>query len=226
MKKHTKPLVVDTFYHVYNRGNNGADIFFEDKNYAYFLEKYRLYVSPIADTFAYCLMKNHYHLLIRIKSKEEFIRASNIEGTSVSLFDDLSKTISNQWAKLFNAYTQGMNKVYGRTGSLLEKPFRRKEVKSDAYFSRLIHYIHFNPQHHGFINDFRDYPHSSYHSHLSNKGTQLRRTEVIEWFGNTATYVRFHQNEPSNREIEELISNPKVMITRIDVLLCPNTMLS
>jgi putative transposase len=57
----------NAYYHIYNRGINGENIFKEESNYAFFLHQYAKYVSPIADTFAYCLLKNHFHLLIRIK---------------------------------------------------------------------------------------------------------------------------------------------------------------
>ena len=111
MKKYTDPLQPDTYYHVYNRGNNGDDIYFEDRNYAYFLQQYRKYVAPVVDTYAYCQMKNHFHFLVRVKSVEVVAEAGEVPKSSVSVFDDFSKTISNQWAKLFNSYTQGMNKV-------------------------------------------------------------------------------------------------------------------
>ena len=55
------------YFHIYNRGNNGEDIFLEARNYAYFLKLYQKYICPIADTYAYCLLKNHFHFLIRIK---------------------------------------------------------------------------------------------------------------------------------------------------------------
>lgn len=57
-----------SFYHIYNRGNNGGDIFFDDENYNYFLKLLAKYITPVADIYAYCLMRNHFHLLVRIKS--------------------------------------------------------------------------------------------------------------------------------------------------------------
>ena len=58
-------------YHIYNRGNNGIDIFFENENYNHFLRLYAKYIEPIAETYAWCLLKNHFHLLVRIKEKSE-----------------------------------------------------------------------------------------------------------------------------------------------------------
>ncbi|MEQ8627311.1 hypothetical protein [Ekhidna sp.] len=75
--KNTSPLQPETYYHIYNRGINGEDIFKKEGNYDYFLLKYTRYINPIADTFAYCLLKNHFHLLIRTKSEEEIQTINN-----------------------------------------------------------------------------------------------------------------------------------------------------
>lgn len=55
------------FYHIYNRGNNRETLFKEQRNYSYFLKRYRYYLCPLVDTFAYCLLPNHFHLLIRVR---------------------------------------------------------------------------------------------------------------------------------------------------------------
>ncbi len=219
MKKHTQPLEPDRIYHIYNRGINGENIFKEERNYGYFLEKYAKCISPIADTYAYCLLKNHFHLAVKIKTEQEilaFYRAKkniteekNIKnvGEVLNLSDvkndvkipDVTKIINQQFAVLFNGYAQAINKAYNRTGGLFEESFRRIMVDNDNYFTELIYYIHQNPIKHGFVNDLRDYPHSSYHSHLSTALTKLKRDEVLEWFGNRNAYEKFHlENQKLN----------------------------
>ena len=61
------PLLPSKYYHIYNRGNNGENIFMEERNYTHFMNLYSRYINPIADTFAYCLLRNHFHLAVRIK---------------------------------------------------------------------------------------------------------------------------------------------------------------
>jgi putative transposase len=56
-----------SFYHIYNRGNNKQEIFFEEKNYHHFLNLFQKYLASFVDVYAYCLMPNHFHFLIRIK---------------------------------------------------------------------------------------------------------------------------------------------------------------
>jgi len=116
-----------------------------------------------------------------------------------------SHFLSKRFSDFFNAYTKAINKVQQRTGGLFETPFKRILVGDEAYFSRLIGYIHYNPQKHGLVNDYHDYAHSSYHSHLSHKKTKLSRGEVLGWFGDRAAYARFHTSLYSERGLSDLI---------------------
>ena len=52
------------YYHIYNRGINSCDLFVENENYEHFLRLYEKYINPIVDTYAWVLMKNHFHLLV------------------------------------------------------------------------------------------------------------------------------------------------------------------
>jgi putative transposase len=202
METRRVPLEPNHYYHIYNRGINGQDIFFEAKNYPYFLEKYTQYVYPYVETYAYCLLRNHFHLLIRCRAEEEVMANIKTQKAEVGA----SWYLSNAFASLFKSYAQSINKGYGRTGGLFEEPFHRIDVDNDAYFSRLVWYIHHNPQKHGFVSDFRVYPHSSYQSHLLNKPSKLQREKVLDWFGGTREYVTFHQiQEGDCRDIKSLL---------------------
>jgi hypothetical protein len=101
--------------------------------------------------------------------------------------------------------SKGINHAYGRTGSLFENRYRRKEVTTDGYFQRLIHYIHWNPQKHGFVADFRDYPYSSYHLFLTDKPTFVKRVEVLDWFGGRDGFVRQHQEYADEKGLQDLL---------------------
>src|SRR3990172_7982834 len=65
------PLEHCKYYHIYNCGNNRDDLFRTRENYNHFLSLYDKYIYPIADTYAWVLMKNHFHLLVRIREEEE-----------------------------------------------------------------------------------------------------------------------------------------------------------
>ena len=180
------PLQKGVFYHIYNRGNNGENIFRERRNYYFFMQHYAKYIKPIADTYAYALLKNHFHFLIRTKTEiEQRLAHAGKE------FKILSP--SQQFSNLFNSYARAFNKTYDRTGSLFEHPFKRIAVESDAYFRQLVIYIHQNPQRHGLIADFKDWSYTSYQALLSKEATSLERDVVLEWFDGVDGFIEFHQ---------------------------------
>ena len=192
-------LINGKFYHIYNRGNNREDLFLTDENYYYFLRLYQKYIDPIADTFAWVLMKNHFHLLVRIKKSDSDLPGFvNLEGLNRNL-------PSQAFSNLFNAYTKAINKRYNRTGSLFEKNFHRKEVSSDKYFRQLVIYIHTNPVHHGFTQDFKDYPWSSYGSIISLKPANPLRNEVIGWFNDKVNFIDVHNRQLDIEPIKDFI---------------------
>jgi REP element-mobilizing transposase RayT len=174
------PLENGKYYHIYNRGINSDILFKENDNYNYFLKLYETHIDPIAETFAWCLMKNHFHFLIRIKEVNEIKTAIKIQP-------------SQSFSNLFNAYTKAFNKKYHRHGALFERPFRRKWVNYDTYFQNLIVYIHNNPVHHNICDHPLEYAWSSYLSCISDKPTKLKRQEVIEIFNDVENFKFLHQ---------------------------------
>jgi hypothetical protein len=189
------PLLFDTYYHIYNRGNNRENIFIEERNYEYFLKLYEKHIVPVADTFAYCLLRNHFHVGVRTKSEDEIKAFLKVSPT----FGDLERKplradyISNQFSNFFNAYAKAINKAYGRTGSLFQHPFGRVPITSDRQFWNVIAYIHQNPQKHKFVQDFREWKYSSYGIILTEKRTIIKRDEVMmNWFGTKDNYISLH----------------------------------
>ncbi len=183
------PLQHGKFYHVYNRGINGENIFIETRNYLYFLQLYVHHVHPVVDTYAYCLLRNHFHLLIRVKTRQEL----DLSGLANLTGLDVTKPPSQYFSNFFNAYTKSINKMYGRTGALFERPFRRIEVGDREYFKRLVTYIHRNPKHHRFVDDFREWPYSSYDVLHTTKPTKVQREIVLDWFGGPDAFITAQQ---------------------------------
>ena len=196
------PLEHGEYYHIYNRGNNGENLFVEERNYPHFLRSYVRYISPIADTFAFALLRNHFHLLVRIKVPPDVAGSRDLPNPT------------QQFSNLCNSYAKSINKAYGRTGSLFQKRFGRIPVTSDAYFAALVRYIHFNPQKHGFVTDFRQYPYSSYQLMLSNQSTHLMRDVVLEWFGGKDTFIEFHQDPQRQNGLSHLVGDADLGINQ------------
>jgi REP element-mobilizing transposase RayT len=187
-----EPLEYGKYYHIYNRGINGESIFLTKDNYQHFLKLYDKYIEPIAEIYAWCLMKNHFHFLVRIKEEEKIsIEVKNPE-----------RLISQKFSNLFNAYSKAFNKRENRHGTLFERPFRRKNVTNDDYFRKLIIYIHMNPVHHNFVEQCFDYPWSSYLSIISNKPSRLKRGDVLGYFDDKANFIIVHQQKNDNFNLE------------------------
>ena len=200
----TTPLTYGETYHIYNRGNNRQTIFIEERNYHYFLQLYSKYIPPVADTFAYCLLANHFHLLVRIHQQQDCQSSEDWQSSQQSY------SPSQAFSNLFSTYTKAINKAYQRTGSLFQKPFRRKVVDNDRYFTNLVLYIHRNPEIHGLVRDFRDWPFSSYKNTLSAEQTGISRTELLSWFGDKQGFISFHMNDPDMQLLGDLIGDDDV----------------
>ena len=198
MQNYHLPLVEDQFFHIFNRGNNRENVFYKEDNYHYFLEKYDEYLSPYLNTYAFSLVPNHFHFLIKVKKTDSIAPSDGIS--------DVSKKVSEQFRRFFLSYSQAINKQEGRTGSLFQKNFKRIPVYSPNHLVYLVFYIHVNPQRHRNISDFKRYPHSSYRFFLTLKQTKLCRKEVLEWFGSLDQFLTFHQDLQKNlREISYLM---------------------
>ena len=201
------PLEYGQYYHIYNRGNNRENIFIEERNYRHFLRLYAKYLLPVADTYAYCLLRNHFHLLVRIRTVEEQAETLRVLETLRVSDAFKPKKPSQEFGNLFNAYAKAINKAYARTGSLFENPFGRIPVTSESYLVYLVTYIHQNPQKHGFVTDFRLWPYSSYHAVVSRQPTHLERDEVLAWFQGPAPFEDAHRRAVSDAQIAPLVSD-------------------
>lgn len=173
------------YYHIYNRGINGEELFKSEDNFKYFLSKYSDYINPIAETYAWCLLKNHFHFIIKIKEENEVL-----------------KKPSQQFSNFFNAYTKAFNKQNGRHGALFERPFRRKLIDKEDYFRNLVLYIHTNPIHHSIVKNVQDYRWSSYSSIISDKPSKIKREEVISWFQDKANFIACHHQKTTFLELK------------------------
>jgi len=159
------------YYHLYNRGNNRQDIFFERENYLFFLRRVREYFHKDAvQVVAYCLMPNHYHLLVHL------------------MVDDLSAIMQ----RFTLSYTKAFNKRYNRRGSLFEGPFEAKLVDTTEYLVHLSRYIHLNPVAAGFVSQAEQWEFSSYREYIGLRGGSLPVPDIVlSQFADCSDYQAF-----------------------------------
>ena len=186
----------EKIYHIYNHANGHENLFREKDNYRFFLQQWDKYISPIAKTYAYCLMPNHIHFLIKTRSIEEVRMNFGFEDVKpFGKFEAFQKLVSKQFSNLYSSYAQAFNKMYNRKGSLFSPNFKRKEITSEEYLKTLVCYIHRNPIHHGFCADFKEWEHSSYHAYLSDKPSKIKRTYILGIFDGKENFIEAHQQE-------------------------------
>lgn len=208
------PLEPGSYYHIYNRGNNRENLFVQERNYAYFMKLWGKYIAPVADTYAYCLLRNHFHAAVRVKDSQDLSGLLETKNKLTKNFVDPTKPstdqanltgllVSQHFSNFFNAYARAFNLAVGRTGALFERPFERILIMDENYLARLIVYIHQNPQKHGFVSDFRDWPHSSYHGLRAADVNRLKRDEAMALFGGRRDFLQFHQEIQPLKDMED-----------------------
>ena len=158
MPRRDLPFQPGHYYHLYNRGNDRNLIFFERENYLHFLRLIRRYlIDQALDVVAYCLMPNHYHLLVQCKTS----------------------ALSGAMMRLSVAYTKAMNRRYNRVGVVFQGQFQAIAVDSDEYLYHLTRYIHLNPVKAGLVAQPQDWEFSSYLDYAGLRSGTLPKLEVV-----------------------------------------------
>jgi REP element-mobilizing transposase RayT len=167
-----EPLYPDETYHVYNRGVDHGDIFFNRDNYLFLLRRLRHYCPPaLGRIIAYCLMPNHYHLIVRVLSEEFGLRVMQ---------------------PLLVSYTKAINKQQDRSGHLFQGPFHARRVTTDADLIHLSRYVHLNPVAAGFVARPEDWEYSSFRDYIGLRPGSLPEPDaVLVHFSSAAAYAEY-----------------------------------
>ncbi|MEX0661130.1 MAG: hypothetical protein WEA58_10460 [Balneolaceae bacterium] len=185
-----EPLESGNYYHIYNRGAGSADLFWNENDFRQFLKKYIYYLYPCLQTFAWCLLHNHFHALVRVRTLDEQAELFNkqrtqfIKGKYHGKLNPANNPfdVSRQISHLMNSYTRYINKKMDRTGTLIEGPLKRKKLIDESNFLYLICYIHRNPIHHQIHNNYTDYSFTSYLDFIGNNKSFVEKKECFEAF--------------------------------------------
>jgi len=175
------------YYHIYNRGLNGKQIFYSDANYLYCLKLIKRNLSRYkARLIAYCLMPNHYHFLLRQES-------------NIPLMKFINAT--------FISYVQALNKQLKRSGPLFEGRYKHVLVDKEEYVVHLCRYIHLNPVKAGLVTSPEEWPFSNYLEWVNLRAGTIKDDDFIgERFNKPKDYQGFVNYLMQDEERDVLIN--------------------
>jgi len=192
-------------FHIYNRGNNRQKIFLARENYILFLQKVRVHVLPHADILAWCLMPNHFHLMVYVNQVEVALTPVATQSRARSETISFNKSIGIMLA----TYSRAINKQQNWTGSLFrsqtkaiclsESPATKTDTRISRYFidnqnsaypNVCFNYILKNPDKGGLVNRAIDWEFSSFSDFIGTRDGILINRSRIEQFGLHFGYSR------------------------------------
>ncbi len=181
-----KPRIeIPGFYHIINRGVEQRMVFEESADYAYFEELMCSHAKSYGVTIHnYCLMNNHYHLLLEINNE----------------------SLSKYMRQLNMNYAIYFNKKNHRTGHLWQGRFKSWYVTDEAYLYTLMCYIEQNPLKAGIVKTLEEYPYSSYNYFLTNETPEcLKDSWIVQHYQGDITAIReFLYTRPDSSQLAEM----------------------
>lgn len=177
MPRHARMLSSTNIYHVVVKGADRQLIFEEEKDFKKYIEILEIYKEKCEfELYAYCLMSNHVHLLLRT--------------TSMSL-EDIFRRINTHYSGWFNA-------KYNRTGSLQDGRYFSEPVENINYLKNVACYIHFNPTKAGLEpTPGANYPWNSFNEYILGHSKLIDIDLFYRLIGNSDTFFDYHKSSPS-----------------------------
>lgn len=181
-------------YHIYLNAQHTATIFPDEASYRTFLQLYLKWVEPIAETFAYCLLPNHFHFFVKIKTLRQQIETWYFDGAGSADFEPLHP--ANQFGRLWAE--SGLDK-------LIQTSLTCIPVRDEMNYPHLVRYIHQNPTLHGISDNFRVWHWSSYKAILAGQPTKVQVETVLSWFYGVEWFDEMHWEKQDELKIGYLI---------------------
>jgi putative transposase len=182
------------FYHIFNRANDPNRLFRNADNYLFFLARYSRYIEPVAETYAYCLLPNHFHFLVRIREKDEILlMTKKNHRLNPRYYENIEEFISRQFSNLFNSYAKAYNKMFMRRGALFMHNFKYKSVDTTAYLRNAIVYIHRNPEKHGLVRSVDEWEWSSLNAIRLGDSSVFSTGKLMTFFDSNEQFLFLHE---------------------------------
>lgn len=172
----------DCTYHVYNRSNE--ILFYNRDNYLFFLRKIRDHLLPYADVLSYCLMPNHFHLILTVN-------AEGVKYSEKKKREDM-QLLSQSLGTVLSSYTQALNRQIGRRGNLFAHKTKAKILNDakDDYALNCFMYVHQNPKLAKLVERLEDWEFSSFLDYIGRRnGTLINKKLGLDIFQIAQTQI-------------------------------------
>lgn len=169
----TLPIETGRIYHVYNHAVGNENLFRNQNDYLRFISDWQKRMPGIADVYAYCLLPNHFHMMLKVIAPP--------------------KQFSDAFGVVCNAYSKYYNNKYRRMGSLFVKPFKRRIADSDKELAWIPWYIHRNPLHHKFFLDWEQYEWSSFREYVAGESVMVTFDYLLNFYGGLDAMIAHHK---------------------------------
>jgi len=172
----------DCTYHVYNRSNEV--LFYNRDNYLFFLRKIRDHLLPYADVLSYCLMPNHFHLILTVN-------AEGVKYSEKKKREDM-QLLSQSLGTILSSYTQALNRQIGRRGNLFAHKTKAKILNDakDDYALNCFMYVHQNPMLAKLVDKLEDWEFSSFPDYIGRRnGTLINKKLGMDIFQIAQTQI-------------------------------------
>ncbi len=201
------PFHPGSFYHLVFKSIDGLFLFNHDKDYEVYLERFRKFLGDFADVWSFCVLPNHTHFIIKIKTQESiniFLNKLSLQDLTVSMKLFLSEQeneslfnamIERQVNSFMVSYANYINNRFNRQGGIFQKPFKRIKIEDEGHLQQAIIYTNANAQKHGLVKDFKTYGFSSYPLIVANDQYFVDTKSVIEFFENKEKFIRLHKEQ-------------------------------
>ena len=206
----------DTCYHVYNKAISELLLFPEEKYFDRFLEKFDTYLGNYISMYAYALIPNHFHFLVKCRTFDsQTLDKVASEGTGKAtkfLEGEISYNdfIVDQFRRFFDSHSKWFNKKNERKGSLFLKKFKRITIRNAEHFRYMLLYIHHNPLHHGFAEAYHLWKYTTYWKYLNVDSSLTGYAAVMNLFDEGRTgFLKFHEENKHGEGIYPLSRHPR-----------------
>ncbi len=189
---HPPALQPARLYHIYHHGTDYAPLFISAEDYQIFLDKVKRFILPVGEVYAYCLLPDRFHLLVRFHTETQLQNFRERKyGRKGRL--DFPTLLALQFEHFFKSYTRIFNYNRRQSGTLFAETFHRTPITDEGEVAKTIVYIHREPQRYAWADDFRAWRFSSYRTILSTQKTVLKRERALDFFEGKDNFLEWHQ---------------------------------